>query len=84
MTKYDFRIRRGVFRSGNIKSHRDFQRFEKGYRTRKHTETRLRNLIIMIAIIIITIVLIFTVRALSATDSQYRHELKVENVKQIL
>ena len=84
MTKYDFKIRRGVFRSGNLRSKRDFQGFESKYRLRKRAQTRMRNLIIMIAVVFLIIMMLFSIRAISATDGQYRHELEMQNVNQTL
>jgi heme/copper-type cytochrome/quinol oxidase subunit 2 len=84
MTKYDFKIRRRVFRSGKIRRSRDFNRFEKDFLKRKKSETRLRNLIIMIIIILLTTILIFSVRVMSATSGQQHQELKIKHTHQIL
>ena len=84
MTRYDFKIKRSVFRSGKIRGKRDFQRFEKSFLKRKKSETRLRNLIIMIIIIILTTIMLFSVRVLSATNEAGPRELKFKNTHQIL
>lgn len=84
MTKYDFRIKRRVFRSGKIRGNRDFHRFEKDFLKRKKSETRLRNLVIMIIIIILTTILIFSVKVMSATYAPDHQELKFKNTHQIL
>jgi hypothetical protein len=76
MTKYDFKIKRTVFRSGKFRGKRDFQRFEKSFLKRKKSETRLRNLIIMIIIVFLTVVMMFSVRILSVTDGSEQQELK--------
>ena len=65
MTKYDFRIRRQVFRKGNIKSKRDFDRFEQHFQQRRKKEVKQRNSILMIGVIVLTIILLFTFRAFS-------------------
>jgi len=84
MTKYDFRIKRSVFRSGKFRGKRDFQRFEKSFLKRKKSESRLRNLIIMIIIVILTTILFFSLRVLSASNGQEHQELKFTNTHQIL
>ena len=84
MTKHDFKIKRSVFRSGKFRGKRDFQRFEKSFLKRKKSETRLRNLIIMIVIIILTTIMLFSVRVLSAATGEGPQELKFKNTNQIL
>ena len=84
MTKYDFRLKRGVFRTGKFRGKRDFQRFEKTYLKRKKSATRLRNLIIMIIIIILTTIMLFSIRVMSVTSGPDPQELKFKNTHQIL
>jgi len=84
MTKYNFKIRRGVFRSGNVRGAQNFQRFEQRFRQRKRTQNRMRNLIIMIFVIIITIALIFFTRTKSESSSLNQSHLSIENVHQNL
>jgi len=65
MGRNDIRIRRNVFRSGKIASKRDFKRFENSFNSRKNREARSKTIILMVAILILTVILIFSVRAFS-------------------
>lgn len=83
MTKYDFKLRRGVFRSGNIRTQRDFNRFERGFMSRKRSQGRLRLIILMIAIVILLLVFMLTTRVFSSNGDAYNHEIKIENTNQL-
>lgn len=84
MTRYDFKIKQRVFRSGKIRSHGDFERFERGYRERKKNSIRWRTLVVMIALIFLIVIILFSVKAISASRSPYQHDLEQQNVNQIL
>ncbi|MEN8251727.1 MAG: hypothetical protein ABFS32_22600 [Bacteroidota bacterium] len=84
MTKYDFKLRRGVFRSGKIRTQRDFSRFEKGFMSRRRSQGRLRLIITMIAIVILMLVLLLTIRVFATGTTHYYHEIKIENTNQLL
>jgi len=84
MSRHEFKLKRGVFRTGKIQSKRDFGQFTKSFRKRKHNEHRLRTIVIMIVIILLTIVLYFTGKASSANEKVSHPELKFKYVNQTL
>lgn len=84
MARNDIRIRRNVFRTGKISSKRDFRRFESEFNTRKRREQKIRNILLMVAILLLAIILLFTLRALSHIPPEGHPELNVEVVNQIL
>ena len=84
MTKYDFKIRRGVFRSGKIRSHGDFKQFESGFSRRKRKTAKWRNFMIMLALVFLITLILFSVHVFSAATVPFQHELEMKNVNQIL
>ena len=84
MTRYDFKLRRGVFRSGNIRTQRDFSRFERGFMSRKRTQGRLRLIFLIIAVIILILMFIYTMNIISVSTTNYEPEIRIENTNQLL
>lgn len=84
MTKYDFKLRRGVFRSGNIRTQRNFSRFERGFMSRKRTHGRLRLIILIIAVIILLLMFLFTINIITVSSAKYQPKVQIENTNQLL
>ena len=83
MSKQEFKIRRGVFRGG-MKSRTDFNRFEKSFIKRKQRETKMRNYILILGVIILAIILLFSLRALSYSPSKKLPEQNITISNEIL
>jgi len=82
MRKYDFKVRKELFQKGQIQRYKDFRSFERTFSARKRTQSRHRNVLVFVILLILLVVLLFSVK--SQPIQPYPTEYPFSNVNQIL
>jgi|GEM_PF-6792160 len=83
MSRTEVKLKRGVFRKGKFRTHQTFGQFKKSFQTRRRRENRIKLLIAMIIVLLLTFLLYFTGRA--SVEQPISHpEITFENTNQIL
>lgn len=84
MTKHDFKVRRDLFRKGQIERHKDFNGFKKHYDGRRKKELKIK-VAIFIGALVLFLAILFRVSGQETPDQGMGHpEIEVRHTQKRL